>query len=135
MCRSKVVKHAAAADLTVQLRRCIRPGNLIIRKTKQSGVDFRIQRVFPGGEVADVVPAEVHAHFEAVTSSGHRQVVDQLPLLDMAALRELETGGESVGIAGAGAERSQGAVDQEFKVAREKAAAPRPGFKLPKTAW
>src|SRR5208282_6288709 len=97
----KIVKYAAAAKLSIRWRVGVAAcrSYLIVRKTKQADVDLRIQRVFARGIVRDVVSAEVHTHLKTVVSARYRQVVDQLPLLDMAALRKLETYRESVGIA------------------------------------
>src|SRR5262249_47163944 len=77
-----------------------------VGKIKHARLNGRIA-AFAGGEVADVIAPEVAAELQGVLAAFDREIVHQLPLGDVAALRE---NGERREGAGARAERSETAV-------------------------
>src|ERR1700733_360268 len=84
------------------------PGHehLVIGKARERGGDRRILRQGFRGIVADVVPAEVYSHLEGVIPSGDGEVVNDLPLGYVSALRILEAGRKATGVSRTGAEGS-----------------------------
>src|SRR5580698_6967823 len=109
-CVGEVVKNVSAD-----------PGHehLVIGKARQRGGDRRVLCQGFRGIVAHVVPAEVYSHLEGVISFGDGEVVDNLPLRYVTALRILEAGRKATGVSRTGAERSHIGTISEGEVARE----------------
>ena len=99
---------------------CIRrQENLVVGEAQERGVDSRILRLGFSGIVANVVPAEVHSHLERMISFRDGEVVDNLPLRYVPALRICEAGRKATGVSRTSAERSHRGTINEGDVAWE----------------